>query len=268
MIIVVGAGIVGSSLSRHLDDRGISHLLISEPNPASEAAFALLRRGYHHGDQLALFDRSLELYRKWNMNVTEGGYVTNYRKPGREARYEEDWHALDPREPLIVPHVSAYAEAHPQGVKVGDGNNAELIKADRVLWATGARHPDAIGVTYGVTWTHPSRSALVTSRLRLHHFAPYKTIACGWIGDLVRLGSSSASSAPAAMEQARKMLLAAHEVGMVTTLSGWTAEVGMRCKDVDQDRENSSFHQPVLGFHRTGYAIAPAATERIVEALA
>lgn len=264
MIIVVGNGIAGSCLSRHLHDRGIEHLVVSGGTPDSVAAAALLRRGYHHGDELALFDRSLELFKTWGVEVHSGGWVTNYRDPGRKPHEEADWHILDPRAPLVKSDVEAHAVRHDKGVLVGDPNDAELIRADLVIWATGAT--GATGITYGVTWTNPDPKVLTDpARLRLHHYAPYKTIVAARVGGAARLGSSSAKSPATALTQAERMLSTAVEVGLVRSLRGWTAVQGLRCKGTDE--APSGIHRGIVGFHRTGYAIAPAATERLVEAL-
>jgi hypothetical protein len=265
MIIVVGAGITGSSLSHHLRDRDIEHQVFDSGNPASVAAVALLRRGYHHGDQLALFDRSLELFKRWGVNVRQGGWVTNYRKPDREPREEADWFVIDPLEPLVKA-VPATCYPLDMGVGTETMNQYEFYSASRVLWATGAtRQP--IGATFGVTWLHeqPDRALTMPDRVRLHHYAPYKTIAAAKVGRRARLGSSSASTTDGAVQQGRKMLQAAYEMGMISTVSGWTAELGMRCKG--SELAGDGIHSYVGGFHRTGYAIAPAATERVVEAL-
>jgi hypothetical protein len=264
MIIVVGNGIAGSCLSRHLTDRGLRHLVVSAGAPDSMAAAALLRRGYHHGDELALFDRSLELFKTWGVDVQSGGWVTNYRKPGKRPHEEADWHILDPRAPLVSADVQAFAVRHDQGVLVGDPTDAELIKADRVFWATGA--VDATGITHGVTWTHPDPAVLTSpGRLRLHHYAPYKTIVAARVGGVARLGSSSAKVANTALTQAERMLATAAEVGMIRSLQGWRAVTGLRCKGTNETP--SGIHFGIVGFHRTGYAIAPAATERLVEML-
>jgi hypothetical protein len=260
MIIVVGAGIAGSCLARHLHDRGLDCRVVSAGRPNSTAAAALLRRGYHHGDQLALFDRSLELLKRWSVDVHSGGWVTNYRKPHQHAREEADWHVLNPLGPLVEPDIIGTAYRHAAGVLV-DGSR---WSADLVLWATGADR--GTGITHGVTWTHKDPSVLTApKRLRLHHVAPYKTIVAALVGGQVRLGSSSASSEATAHAQAEKMLTAAYEVGMIRSLHGWLPEHGLRCRGTQEISEG--IHRAVGGFHRTGYAMAPAATERIVEAL-
>jgi hypothetical protein len=267
MIIVVGEGIAGSSLVRHLDERGIEYKHIANEPPASGAAVALLRRAYHHGDQLALFDRSLELLKKWHTPVHSGGMVTNYRTPEREARHEEDWHVVPPLSPLVHAPLRGWAHPEKHGVAVGFGPDAGFYGADRVLWATGAT-VDPLGLTYGVTWIH--QDPLVLSQVkhvRLHHFAPYKTIVAAWVMGEARLGSSSARTEAGALDQGHKMLQAAYDAGLINTLTGWVGRMGVRCKGSTIEQQQSGIHVYVGGFHRTGYAMAPAVTERVVEAL-
>jgi hypothetical protein len=266
MIIVVGEGIAGSSLVRHLDERGIEYEHVADDPPASGAAVALLRRAYHHGDQLALFDRSLELLKKWHVPVHSGGLVTNYRTPDREPRREDDWHVVPPLAPLVHAPVRGRVIPEAHGVMIEHGPTCEFRAADRVLWATGASI-DPTGVSYGVTWVHKRPDVLNrVGDIRLHHFAPYKTIVAAFVNGEARLGSSSARTPGGATEQARKMLQAAYDVGMINTLTGWVAEMGVRCKGSGIDLARS-IHTYVGGFHRTGYAMAPAMTERLVEAL-
>jgi hypothetical protein len=264
MIIVIGAGIAGSSLVHHLDERGIEYRHLASADSASTTSVALLRRGYHHGDQLALFDRSLELLKKWHTPVRQGGLVTNYRTPDRAPRHEDDWYLVNPLSPLL--NAEFRGEARPvstDGVLL-EGPEGERFWRGQVIWATGAAlHP--AGLTFGVTWIHDRPDVLNSvDELRLHHYAPYKTIAAACVNGQARLGSSSARTDVGAMEQAKKMLQAAYEVGIINSLTGWTAEIGIRCKGVEAQPPCGQYFG---GFHRTGYAIAPAAAERLVAAL-
>jgi hypothetical protein len=258
-IIVVGSGIAGSSLVNALEMRGVTPVHIGTAWAESMAALALLRRAYHKGDELRLFDRSLDLYRQWGVRVQTGAYVTNYRTPTKDRRWDEDWGVIDPFSPLRSPQRFAIAARIPEGVWV----EGESVKADAVLWAGGAAL-NGQHITYGTTWIHDSVAAASSRCTRVHHVAPYKTLAVAPMptGRGVRLGSSSAISDIVANEQAQKLLDIAADRNLITTRSGWRAVTGQRCKGSYSASEG--IHHVFAGFHRTGYALVPALAEQFI----
>lgn len=258
-VVVIGAGIAGSSLVRALEARGQRPVLIGTTWAESRAALALLRRGYHHDGELPLFDRSLELYARWGVPIRWGAKVTNYRYPLRSPRWDEDWGVIEPHLPLRAPDRIATVYRTPRGILIGTEDRVHV--ADLVLWAGGAAL-EGTGVTYGTTWTHDSLSAVPTHVTRVHHMAPYKSLAVAPFPGGVRLGSSSAPTEAKAIEQGRAMLDAAHRLGLITTLAGWKAVTGRRCKGTLAT--DDGIHHVFAGFHRTGYALVPALAEQFV----
>ncbi len=78
-IVVVGAGIAGSSLTRLARSAGHEVTLIGNEPPHSLAGMCILRRGYHAGKDVELnwFHRSLDLYEHWGIPVLTGGLVSS-----------------------------------------------------------------------------------------------------------------------------------------------------------------------------------------------
>lgn len=264
-IVVVGAGIAGSSVTRIAAERGHMVTLLSDGRPHSLAATAVLRKAYHKTkEEAAAWDRSMELYREWGVPMVEGGIVSHYRVPGR--RTDKDWRMISPVSPLrnaVNAKVEHVASDH---VVLADG---EKIHADRVVVCVGATsHLSWMGQnTFGVTWTHVNPAALaVQDKVRVHHIAPYKTITAGVIGGVARLGSSSASTWDKARAQAKTMLLMAGDLGIVTTDKGWKAVEGARIRSEERVIAHRGYYV-MTGYHRTGYALAPADAERLVDAL-
>lgn len=261
MIVIVGAGIAGSSLARLARQRDLPVTVVSSARPDSFAATAVLHRAWHRRDpaEEKLYDRTLSLYAEWGIPVRSGGWVTGYRRREVVPRFDPDWRLLDPLAPLATPDIVATARKMPGGVLLGTGRG---LLADRVYWCTGAT--TGRGITHGVTWAHPKSSALAEpDRIRVHHYAPYKTICAGMAGSTARLGSSSAATADAARKQAVGMLALALRVGLITTDQGWRPIHGRRCHELSMPAEG--IHVPVGGLHRTGYALAPALAERLAE---
>lgn len=270
-IIVVGAGIAGSWFTRLAREAGHKVTLISAATPDSVAATAVLRRAYHakNRDDQAAWDRSMDLYERFGFTFTSGATVTNYRTPGE--RPDKDWRLLDPAAPLLNPDVCASVrDVRRNGITLRD--DLHTLTADLVVKATGASFGDYTGNfgrrSYGVTWTNPDPEALGPG-LRIHHFAPYKTIAAGVAGGVARLGSSSASTPQKATDQAVKMLDLAVQLGITPSREGWTPILGSRLKLTDSRTPRVGKVFPygfweMRGYHRTGYALAPADAEQLL----
>lgn len=262
-VVVIGSGIAGSSVARCARTAGHRVTVVSAGRENSRAAAAVLRGAYHRRRQLevAQFARSLALYGQWGVDVQPGAWVTNYRTPGKPPHHDTDWYLLDPAAPLVEPDIAGRAMPHNCGVLVHDVCE---IDADAVIWCPGAKLGDV--VTYGVTWVHDDPRALTQpDLLRIHHIAPYKTLAAGVVGGHARLGSSSAGTEDLALLQAHRMLHVARDVGIIRDTAGWQAVAGKRTKT--DLAGQTGIHHGLGGLHRTGYALAPARAERLVSTL-
>ena len=252
-VIIVGAGICGSSLARAAKAAGLGIVVVDDNRPTdSLAAAAVLRRAWHSADETALFDRSMALYREWGVPVLSGAIVTNYRHT--EPKIDPDWHMIAPALPLWPASIAGHASAIDGGVAV----LGREIEAHHVLWATGRYGGNVSGVTHGVTWVHDDpHAALVNPQMmRVHHVAPYKSVMAGVVGKRARFGSSSANTAEKAWEQARYFKELGIREQIIEDVEGWRPVYGQRVK--------SAQAATLGGMHRTGYALAPALAERII----
>ncbi len=262
-VVVVGAGIAGCSVVRACWAKGYSVTHISDGQAASSlAATAVLRRGYHVKNRrdVELWDRSIELYRQWGTHMREGALVSSYRTTG--VKLDKDWRMLDPVEPLFdiatVAIKGIVVANNGQKVTLRDGQS---FGGDKVVMAIGSSTGKG-KITHGVTWV-AHKSALSTNELRVHHMAPYKTLTAGVVGGCARLGSSSATTPEAAREQAHKMLRLAEELG-IAVKNGWTPTYGQRIQTEPRAFQHPDGHYVLTGYHRTGYALAPAEAEEMV----
>jgi hypothetical protein len=268
-LIVVGAGIGGSALARVARARGHEVTLIAQPdNPHSLAATAVLRRAYHKGEEAWTWDGSLKFYQDWGIPLVSGGQVTNYRTPDAPPRLDKDWHLIDPVAPLVRPDVHGHVPSVPTGptVSLSDGRSFD---GDVVVLTPGHGPLSPSGhVTFGVTWAHPDPGVLTHQEgVRVHHWAPYKSIVAGTVAGSARLGSSSASTAKAAYEQAQNLLALSWDIGMINSVKGWTAQAGIRLQTREHHHHVADRVFWFGGFHRTGYALAPSLAHQLITIL-
>jgi hypothetical protein len=260
-LIVVGAGIAGSALTRILRERGVPVTLISQGEPHSLAATAVLRRAWHSGAERDLFDESLAAYRHWGIPVPAGAQVTSYRRDGAIA--DPDWAFIHPAAPLLQPDITAEVTAISAGrARLAGG---KVIDGDTVIRATGATGALAIAgkVTWGGTWITPGSGEGIT----VHQYAPYKMIAAAGLGGSWRAGSSSANTSAKAIERARAQLQMALERRMVPDSARWELTVGARVRTAERYGRDPAGGWWIGGFHRTGYALAPAVARQLADEL-
>jgi Pyridine nucleotide-disulphide oxidoreductase len=268
-IIIVGAGIGGSVLARIAREKGHDVYLVAKGDePHSLAATAVLRRAYHGGkpDELAAFDYAVGQYQLWGIPMARGAFYSSYKNVNE--RLDQDWMLVDPAAPLVKPDL------HAEVISVF-GNKAWLghgkyLTGDAVVAAVGAGSPLSPEgkLTWGVTWEHHGSSALRDpDLLHTYQWAPYKTLMCGVIGGMCRVGSSSASKKETAQEQGRKMLAHAARMGWLTTAEGWLPRLGARLQTPQQWWREPEGTWRLGGFHRTGYALAPLAASQLLEAI-
>lgn len=256
MLIVVGAGLAGSWLTRVARDRGMDVTLIGDQaEPSTAAAVGLLRPTHLPEADRPLLPKSLRAWAEHGAAVHTGAQVSRWDRPG--VKYQPDWHVVDPARACLRPDIIGKATpVGPGRVRIGD---AEL--AGTVVWCDGA---GAGRRTYGVTWVHPDPRAL-KHPLAVHHVAPYKVLAGASFPTGCRLGSSSTSDPASATASALKLLSVAVQAGLTDSPDGWYPVSGTRL----QRSETLTFDGPHgayrwSGFHRTGFGVVPATATQVL----
>lgn len=267
-LIVVGAGIAGSCVTRMARERGFDVTVVAgEARPDSLAATAVLRRGYHSGraGELEAWDYALSVYAEWDVRMHRGGVVSSYRRPLGGEVADSDWLLLDPAEALVKKDMEREVlSAHGKRIWFGRGDG---LAGDAVVAACGARGVLAPSgsVTWGVTWLHAPDALRAPEDVKVYQYAPYRTIVGGVAGGRARVGSSSSVTEEGAVAQARKMLGVAWDLGWLTTTDGWEMRTGTRVKTDGGWRRAEDGHWEIGGFHRTGYALAPMAAKEVLD---
>jgi hypothetical protein len=255
-LIIIGSGIAGSCLAREARDQGIETTVVADSIGNSQVALAVLRPSYLPATQRAAMFESLEIYRKWGVDVIDGAIVTTYRDDS--VREQNDWWAVDPLSPLIKPDLIGTATAlSDTSIRIND----ETLTG-KIVWCDGK----GIGrYTYGSTYVHDDPNA-VTTDLSVHNVAPYKTVVATRVGSVARIGSSSASTMTKGVAQGEKLLDLAIRLGWLTTLDGWIRIDGERLQRSEfLDRSAPKGAWRWSGFHRSGYSLAPALAKNVLE---
>lgn len=259
MLVVVGAGIAGSWLTRAARAAGIETVLIGDGIPASLVAVGLLRPSHLSETDRRLLGPSLEAWESTGTLFHKGAYVTRWDRP--EGKTQGDWWVVDPSTSCLEPDIVGRAEPRGPGAVAVDGR----ALAGTIVWCDGGGNGRR---TYGVTWRHPDPAA-VRRLFAVHHIAPYKILAATSFPTGARVGSSSSNSPDRALEQAEKMFALAGERGLLTATEGWECLPGTRLKrDQTLAADGPDGAWRWSGFHRTGYGVVPADAARVLRTVA
>jgi len=260
-LLIVGAGVVGSSAKRIADEHGWASTL-ADGNPhraASRAALATIRPQWlgEHGKTIA--GRSWRWYDDWGATVTRQALVTSYRN--LEPRPQSDWWLVDPDRILVQPDLEVDVEhVWCDNGRVHARINGEPRTYDACLMATGAYGRDFIGgykEQHGATLIN--RNLTLDAPLYVHHLRPYHSLTVGDVGGAVRLGSSVASTPDKAVTEIRLMLDAAERLGLVPRSDDWQLSVGIRAKAPKPVVPLIGQNVARIGnLGRSGYGLAPA----------
>lgn len=255
MLIVVGAGLAGSWLTRVARDRGLDVTLIGDTEPSTSSAVGLLRPTHLAEADRPLLPKSLRAWANHGSAVHTGAQVSRWDRPG--VKYQPDWHVVDPIGACLQPDVQGRASAvGPGRVRVGD---AEYVGT--VVWCDGSGSGRR---TYGVTWVHPDPRAL-KHPLAVHHVAPYKVLAAASFPTGCRLGSSSTNDPASASASAFKLLAVAIQSGLTDSADGWYPVSGTRLQRTETLTLDGPFDAyRWSGFHRTGFGVVPATAELVL----
>lgn len=270
-IVVIGCGVGGSMTARLGRERGHEVTVISDGNaPDSLAATAVLRRAYHAGNpaELEAWKYAVSMYRGWGVRLRKGGLASSYRRPDAAPRNDADWLLMDPAEVLVQPDMTGSVLTCGKNAAWLGADDDEVVRGDAVVIAAGAAKrflPEDGTVTYGVTWMHNASALEDPDSVRIFQYAPYRSLMAGVTGVHARVGSSSAKTPEKALEQARFMLKCAWELGWLTTATGWTRVAGARLKTEKLWWREETGAWRIGGFHRTGYALAPATARDLLD---
>lgn len=253
-LTVVGNGVAGSALTRLARERGHNVRLIGGPPSASLAALSVVRAAYVSSvpEAAARVEFAVEQYRAAGCQVISGALASSKQKP--EPKLEKDWYAIEPGPFLLKP--DRLVEVGPDYIDTG---------TMFTVHATGAAGLPG-EATYGVTWVNADTSSLTFDGLRVYRFAPYRSVDAAAFRSGSRLGSSSSSTADGARQQSVKMFELADSLGWIGKHTGWYQIVARRVKRPELVRINGR-HVEFGGFHRNGWALAPAAARDLLDQL-
>jgi len=269
-LIVIGAGIAGSSATRIARSKGWDVILIDHApdQSASRSALATIRPTWFDKSERTDLERSWEWYSAWGAAGSREAYVSNWRN--KEVNKQKDWWLVDPIVPLLKPDtIERVVRISDKNVELSSGLS---INADAILNCTGAYGADlARDVTLfaGVTWiSHDAE--LDYSPYRVHHIRPYKSLSAAQINGVTRVGSSINANADKAIQEAEELLEQAHLLGIVKAGATWEMSLGWRAKGKgglpiypELGQRNAYFS----GLARSGYGLSPAIAEKWLDSL-
>ncbi len=269
-IVIIGAGIAGSSATRIARAKGWNATLIDHApmQAASRSAIATIRPSWFDKSERTDLDRSWEWYRQWGAAGSKHAFVSSYRN--QEVKNQKDWWLVDPLIPLLEPDIrERVTQIRDNCVELADGTT---LQADATLNCTGAYGANlAQNVTLfaGVTWIS-NNAQLDHAPYRVHHLRPYKSLSVAQINGVTRLGSSISKNADQAIADGKYLLETAHALKIINTSSDWEMSLGWRAKGIGGKPiypklgERNAY---LSGLARSGYGLSPALTEKWLESL-
>lgn len=273
-ILIAGAGIAGSVLTRLLRARG-HEVLLADGRPdraASRCAFAYLRLGWWRGEQRAGVRRAVDWYESSGWLRTRTGTVYDVRRGW--VRDQEDHVLLDPRGPLVgdplAMDLKSYADG-PGGVLAVLGDRLD-VDADHLVLACGAgtdrwAHGSPV---YGGVYEAPGRRIPPGPDLRLLRVTDRVTHVAAYDGRTTRVGASRGRTPEIALARALLIRNRLSDRGVINGRDGWTYRAGTRWEHLagaGGPRQIEPHTWTFTGFARSGYATVPGAARRLIERL-
>lgn len=247
-LVVVGAGIGGSVLTRMAREQGIDVELWDHwpEESSSRAALAMLRKTWHWDtDEALLWYDSIGALDKPRVFVTDD--------PRKDGRWGKGFYRVDPRKVLLAPDRERRWKPG-----TAAGTVATVVSHQ-------ACSPGILPDSYGVTWV--SKSARVPEGdIRLHYTAPYRGIFAVQGDGECLVGSSASSTAELALSKGQEMLEAAIEHGLVTDASDWQRREGVRYQSSPPELRSDAVWD-LGGFARLGFTLAPTRCKLLLEEL-
>lgn len=271
-ILIAGAGIAGSVLTRMLRERG-HDVILTDARPdraASRCAFAYLRTAWWKGEERAEVRRAVDWYEKRGWVLARHASVSDLRRDW--TRDQADHILIDPRGPLVKPDLAMnlHRWSGTPGVTATLGDGLE-VQADRLVLACGAgtsRWTHGVQVHGGV-WEVPEPA--VEPGLRLLRVTDRLTYTAARDRNTLRVGASKALTPEAARQRAVKILGRMFTAGLVSPELPWTYRAGTRWEHRDRSpggaRRVSERVWEFTGFARSGYARVPGAAQYLIRRL-
>lgn len=271
-ILIAGAGIAGSVLTRMLRERG-HEVVLADARPdraASRCAFAYLRTAWWTGEERAEVRRAVGWYEERGWVLSRDGRVTDVRR-GRDFS-QADHILIDPRGPLVKPDLGMNLQRWSGRLSVlavlGDGLE---VPVDRLVVATGAgtgRWAHGTPVYGGV---YECMDYRMITPLKLLRVTDRLTYTAADDGTVTRLGASKALTPEAAKRRAWTIRERMMDAGLVTCTRKWTYRSGTRWEQANRSpggaRQVSERVWTFTGFARSGYARVPGAAQYLIRRL-
>ncbi len=263
-ILVAGAGIAGSVLTRMARERG-HEVTLTDRQPhlaASRCAYAYLRAGWFRDGERVRARYALKYYADHGWVLADQATVRDVRR--RRTFIQDDHYLIHPHAPLLKPDLAfgltEYSDG-PGGVLASLGPERVPADADHLVLAMGAgmnyRYHGT--PTYGGVFESPDRS-LVTP-LNLLRISDRLTHVAADNGTSVRTAASKGRTPEEARRNAERILDRMLSEGLVGSPRGWTYRSGTRWTTLGGSPAADPISNHVwalTGFSRSGYATVPS----------
>lgn len=272
-VLIIGSGIMGTSLAKSARSSGLSTLVIGGDVPASLAAVGIIRVSWlptQRDKERTL--RSLALYRENSLLLNAGALFQTSRKEPLTEKLVSDFYAVNVDEALNEPDI------HETVLGIQDCQAYTALSGSLPIpnlctfVATGSDsarfgRTEIAKVSYGATSLYESKWAS-TSSVRIHQCLPYQILARTETPTVIRIGSSTALHAADAVPRLRNMVKSSPYTyrvpGRERVLVG--SRVYAKNSFALHWEDNYKLCR-VYGFGKMGFALAPALAEELIQTI-
>lgn len=270
-ILVAGAGIAGSVLTRMLRERGHEVLLVdgTPQHAASRCAYAYTRLDWFRGPDRERARYALEWYDRHGWLKSSTGWVTDVRR-GRDFT-QKGHYLVHPRGPLLIRDLGWNLERYSEvsgGVIATNGTLA--FEARHLVLACGAGMDRWYSGTPVYGGVFECRDYRMITPLKLLRITDRLTHVAADDGAVTRTAASKGRTPEEARQRSEKILNTMFDHGIVTCTRKWEYRAGVRWNSVDGVPVAGRISPHVwalTGFARNGYALAPSYARDLVRKL-